>query len=148
MKNILHLSTAADLQTWDDYFLVVKSPDISVDSVTGLNRAAVVKNFNISPENQSVLVSIVLYLLDSNGNPINGYTNKDHMNILPVEVTIPANNDSYVSLTTFEVISDLTGLTYGVDYLEEFEAYRQLAKSQDIDLFELMARAIITSSKI
>lgn len=148
MKNILALTTAQDLTDWGTEFLVVQSPDIAVDPATGLNRAAVVKSFEILPEATTVIVNIVLYLLDNNGNPLNGFQKPEDRNVVPVQIEIPATNDSYISLSTFEVITDLTGLTYGVDYLEEYEAYRLQAKGGPIDLFALMALAINQSTKI
>ena len=168
MKNILNLSTAADIQAWADYFLVVKSPSITVDSTTGLNRAAVVKGLEIYPEAASLFINVALYILDSDGDPLNGFVDSAVKNIFPVEIKIPATNEKYINLQTLQ-ISPITGLTEGVDYLlpedcqtistssqlpntvyllPEYEAYRIIAKSDPIDLFALMANAIITSTKI
>jgi hypothetical protein len=169
MKNILQLSTASDLTAAGNYFLAVSSPSIAVDPATGLNRAAIVKGFEIYVESTTVIVNAVLYLLDSNGNPINGFVNAAQKNIVPVEIRIPANNESYVNLQNMQVVANLNGLTSGIDYLTpaacesltslaqlpqtvsrlpEFEAYRLIAKSGDINLFTLMANAIVQSTKI
>lgn len=169
MKNILQLSTAADIQSWADYFLVVKSPDIAVDPATSLNRAAVVKGLEIYPEATTLYINIALYLLEANGTPLNSFVNpQESKNIFPVEIKIPATNENYINLQTLAVTS-ITGLTEGVDYLNpehcedkstladlpqtvyvlpEFEAYRLIAKSDSINLFALMTNAIITSTKI
>lgn len=169
MKNILNLSTAADIQAWADYFLVVKSPDIAVDPATNLNRAAVVKGLEIYPDVATLFINVVLYILEADGTPINALMpGSETKNILPVEIKIPATNEKYINLQTLAVTS-ITGLTEGVDYLTpencesisvlselpqtvyvlpEFEAYRIIAKSNSIDLFALMTNAIITSTKL
>ena len=169
MKNILQLSTAQDIQAWADYFLVVKSPDIAVDSITGLDRAAVVKGLEIYPEAATLYINVGLYLLESDGTPLNSFVNPTvSKNIFPVEVKIPATNESYINLQTLQV-GPITGLTEGVDYLlpedcqtiktlaelpqtvymlPEFEAYRIIAKSSSINLFTLMTNAIVQSTKI
>lgn len=168
MKNILQLSTATDIQAWADYFQVVKSPAIAIDTVTGLNRAAVVKGLEIYPEAASLFINVALYILDSSGNPLNGFVNPTIKNIFPVEVKIPATNEKYINLSTLQITA-ITGLTEGVDYLlpehcedksfltdlpetvyvlPEFEAYRIVAKSNSIDLMQLIANAVITSTKI
>jgi hypothetical protein len=168
MKNILQLSTATDIQAWADYFLVVKSPDIAVDSITGLNRAVVVKGLEIYPEATTLYINVALYILKANGDPLNSYVDPTNKNILPVEIQIPATNEKYINLQTLALTS-ITGLTEGVDYLNpvncetvsnmselpgtvyilpEFEAYRIMAKSSSIDLFALMTNAIITSTKL
>ena len=169
MKNILQLSTAADIQAWADYFLVVKSPDITVDPATGLNRAAVVKGLEIYPEATTLFINIALYLVEANGTPLNSFVNpSESKNIFPVEIKLPATNESYINLQTLSITS-ITGLTEGVEYLNpadcetisnlselpltvyilpEFEAYRIIAKSNPVDLFALMTNAIKTSTKI
>jgi hypothetical protein len=168
MKNILQLSTAADIQAWADYFLVVKSPDIAVDPITGLNRAAVVKGLEIYPEATTLFINVVLYLLEADGTPLNSYVDSNNKNIFPAEIKLPATNATYINLMTL-ALADITGLTEGVDYLNppacetvsnmseipgtvyilpEFEAYRLMAKSSSIDLFALMKNAIITSTKL
>lgn len=169
MKNILQLSTAADIQAWADYFLVVKSPNIAADSATGLNRAAVVKGLEIYPEAATLYINTVLYLLDTDGTPLNSFVNPGvSKNIFPVEIKVPATNEKYINLQTLAVTS-ITGLTEGTDYLNpehcedkatladlpqtvyilpEYEAYRLIAKSSPIDLFMLMTNAIVTSTKI
>jgi len=174
MKNILQLSTEADIQAWADYFLVVKSPDITVDSVTGLNRVAVVKGLEIYPEATSLFINVALYLLKANGDPLNSFVDQTSKNIFPVEIKIPATNEKYINLQTLAIV-DITELVNGlplvegVDYLNpvhcepisnmselpgtvyilpEFEAYRIMAKSSSIDLFALMTNAIITSTKL
>ena len=168
MKNILQLSTEADIQAWADYFLVVKSPDIAVDPITGLNRAAIVKGLEIYPESTTLFINIALYLLKSDGTPLNSYVDGTNKNIFPASIQIPATNANYINLTTL-ALADITGLTEGVDYLNpsacetvsnmselpetvyilpEFEAYRIMARSSSIDLFALMKNAIITSTKI
>lgn len=146
MKNILTLTTAQDLTDWGDYFL--KVTDIDPDPATGLDRVAIVRNLHIDPESTSVMINTVVYIVDSNGDPLNGRMNPAHKNTIPVEVAVTATNKSYISLSTFEVITDLTGLTHGVDYMEEFEAYRLQAKGGPINLFSLMTFAIQTSTKI
>jgi len=177
MKNLLQLTTAQELANQKNYFQVIESPTITADPTTGLNRAAIVKNLNILAEAQVVDISIVLYVLDANGNPLNGYVDSGIKNIFPVEIPILATNNSYISLSTLQV-TDISGLTEGVDYLlpadcetitnlgayhasnnptglpagvgylPEFEAYRLIAKSQPVDLFALMANAITQSTKI
>lgn len=169
MKNILQLSTAADIQAWADYFLVVKSPDIAVDPATGLNRAAVVKGLEIFPEATTLFINVALYLLEADGTPLNSFVQPtESKNIFPVEIKVPATNDNYINLQTLQITS-ITGLTEGVDYLNpthcqdkstladlpstvyvlpEFEAYRLIAKSDSINLFILMFNAIVTSTKI
>lgn len=168
MKNILQLSTAADIQAWADYFLVVKSPDITVDPITGLNRAAIVKGLEVYPESTTLYINIALYLLKTDGTPLNSYVDGTNKNIFPVEIKLPATNDKYINIQTL-AITDITDLTEGVDYLNsadcesisnmselpntvyilpEFEAYRIMAKSSSIDLFALMTNAIKTSTKI
>jgi hypothetical protein len=169
MKNILNLSTAADIEAWADYFLVVKSPDIAVDSITGLNRAAIVKGLEIFPDSAVLFINTVLYVLESDGTPINAIIpGSETKNIFPVEIKIPATNEKYINIQTLAITS-ITGLTEGVDYLDpescepisnmselpgtvyvlpEFEAYRIMAKSSAIDLFALMTNAIITSTKL
>lgn len=169
MKNILQLSTITDIQAWANYFLVVKSPDIAVDSATGLNRAAIVKGLEIYPEGATLYINVILYLLEADGTPLNSYVNpQESKNIFPVEIKIPATNEKYINLQTL-AITNIAGLTEGEDYLipehcetistlsdlpqtvyvlPEFEAYRIIAKSNSIDLFALMTNAIITSTKI
>ena len=169
MKNILNLSTAADIQAWADYFLVVKSPDIAIDPTTGLNRAAIVKGLEIYPDVAALFINVVLYILETDGTPINAtMPGSETKNIFPVEIRIPATNDKYINIQTLAVTS-IAGLTEGVDYLNpencesistladlpqtvyvlpEFEAYRVIAKSNSIDLFALMTNAIITSTRL
>lgn len=167
MKNILDLTTALDITEWENYFLVVRT--INPDPVTQLDRVAIVRNIHIDPEETSVLINVVLYILDTNGNPINGKFNTIQKNIIPIEVPVTANNNSYVNLFTMQVNADISGLEEGIDYLlpedckalittsdialgvshlPEFEAYRLIAKSSPIDLFALMINAIVQSTKI
>lgn len=168
MKNILQLSSAADITAWGNYFLKVASPTISIDPVTGLDRVAIVKDLQILPEATTVIISTALYLIDANGDPLNAYIRASDKNIFPIEVKITANNESYINLQNMQV-SSISGLTAGVDYLlpadcesitnlsglpqtvshlPEFEAYRIIAKSNAIDLFALMTNAIVQSTKI
>lgn len=169
MKNILQLSTSSDIAAWGAYFLAVPSPYIAVDPSTNLNRVALVKSLEIYTEAKTVDINVVLYVLDANGNPINGYVNSNQKNIKPVEVKVPATNASYVNLQTMQVVANVDNLTEGVDYLlpedcesistmaglpqtvthlPEFEAYRIISKSSAIDLFALMGNAIVQSTKI
>lgn len=148
MKQLLDFSEKADLDTWRNYFLVVDNiPD---DPDTGLARCVVADGPFIMAERQKVEINAVIYCLDNDGNPINGRV-QAKKSLFPRQEIITADNSYFVALDgTFRVLSanELPGLTYGVDYLEEFEAYRQYAKGNPINIFALMENSIRQSSKI
>lgn len=169
MKNILQLSTEADITEISGYFLVSNS--ITSDPATGLDRIAIVKGLEIYPESQTVNIKTVIYLVDALGNPLNGFVNSTHKNVFPVEVSVIGDNKSIVNLQTMQVLkteqelaavnssnystpaqceayTTLADLPVGTAYLPEFEAYRLIAKTQPIDLFALMENAIVQSTRI
>lgn len=170
MKNILQLSTSTDVEAIGKYFKVVDT--IDPDPSTGLDRIAIVKSLEIYAEAAVVDIKTVVYIVDANGNPLNGYVNSAHKNIFPAEINVTATNNSIVNLQTMQVLKTeqeladvedgvnyvnptdceqletLADLPVGTLYLPEFEAYRLIARTQPIDLFQLMENAIVQSTKI
>jgi hypothetical protein len=149
-KNLKDFTTKQDLQDWKDYFLLVENiPD---DQDTKLKRSVAVNGFNIDGQKQAVEMLSVVYNLDVDGNPINGLIDPKRGNIIPRTVLISANNGFYVDLRTpgFKVLTaeEVKPLKYGVDYIEEFEAYRLYAKGNPIDIFALMENSVRQSSLI
>lgn len=148
-KDILHFTTKQDLLDWKDYFLLVENLDKDPD--TGLDRSAVVNGPFIDANSQKVEMIAIVYNLDKDGNPINARMDNKR-SIFPRSLAITASNNFFVDLRQpgFKVLSaeEVKGLKYGVDYLEEFEAYRSYAKGNPIDIFALMENSVRQSSLI
>lgn len=148
-KDLTLLTTKQDLDAWKDYFLLVEN--LSVDPDTGLKRSAVVNGPFIDAQKRQVEMIAVVYNIDADGNPINGKADAKK-SIYPRQLLIAATNSFYIDLRVpgFKVLTpeQIQGLKYGVDYIEEFEAYRSYAKSNPIDIFALMENSVRQSSLI
>lgn len=154
LKDILKLTTAQDITDWNSESKVVT--DIAADPITGNARVAVIGNMYPDFNARRLSYHVVVYNIKQNGDPINGRESMADGNIFPKEVMIIADNNSFVSMTPpFAIIppQDVTedmmnNVDYGIAYMREYDLYRYMAKSGDINIFQLMENGIKTSSKI
>lgn len=153
IKDIMQLTTKAELDDWALESKVVT--DIAADPYTGKPRAAIIGEMNIPFGARKLLYQVVVYNLDEQGNPINGRMKIEDGNILPKEVVLEANNHTFVDTNTYQVIpaEDVTenminNVNYGNGYMREYDFYRFLAKSGNINIFALLEQGVKTSTKI
>lgn len=153
IKDIMQLTTKAELDDWALESKVVT--DIDPDPYTGKPRAAIIGEMNIPFGARKLLYQVVVYNLDEDGNPINGRVKLEDGNILPKEVVLEANNHMFVNTNTYQIIpmEDVTedmmaNVDYGNGYMREYDFYRYLAKSGNINIFALLEQGVKTSTKI
>lgn len=116
MKEIYQIATAEDLQKWAKYFSVVPPQYLAPDPKLNLGKAVVTKRLHINPDTKEVVINVVVFIVDSNGNPINGRVNPGEKNVIPVEVDIVGNNSSIVDIRNFQVVKTQETLDAMVAY--------------------------------
>lgn len=153
IKDIMQITSKAELDDWASESKVVT--DIAADPYTGKPRAAIIGDLNIPFGGRKLLYQVVVYNLDEQGNPINGRVKIEDGNILPKEVVLEANNHTFVNTNTYQVIpadqvtDDMkNNVDYGNGYMREYDFYRFLAKSGNINIFALLEQGVKTSTKI
>lgn len=116
MKEIHKISTAEDLQRWAKYFSVVPPQALELDSKLNLGKAVVTRRLHINPDTKEVVINVVVFIVDGDGNPINGRVNPSEKNVIPAEIDIIGNNSSIVDITNFQVVKNQETLNNMIAY--------------------------------
>jgi hypothetical protein len=102
MKNTRLFSTKQDLEQAAKSTIV--SYDLTPDKTTGLKRCAVVRSFSFVPETSEMHIGLMVFFLDSKGNPLNSHATGSNVNFHPSEKVIKIQNSIFVDPQTNEVI--------------------------------------------
>lgn len=137
--NINNFNTAADLQAWATKCLVVTN-GISVSPVTGFNRAVALMQFNGYFNLGQIVLNVLVFELDSNGNPIKSRS------LNPYEDLIIADNSQEVDIETM-VVTPKADQDPNKVYMGEYDAYVYLTKNNPVMIWSLFESSIKNSSK-